>query len=95
MGKGPCGEEFKNAFSCFHYSESEPKGSDCLTQFKDMQECFVKHPEIYGSMDEEDDENESVQHDNEVADSSLDVTEKSHKVLDEDKSESESAKLDV
>ncbi|CAH1364860.1 unnamed protein product, partial [Tenebrio molitor] len=25
MATGPCGVEFRNAFSCFHYSESEPK----------------------------------------------------------------------
>jgi len=56
MGKGPCGEEFKDAFSCFHYSDAEPKGSDCLDQFKNMQECFVKFPEVYGGID--DDENE-------------------------------------
>ena len=53
MGKGPCGEDFKDAFSCFHYSEAEPKGSDCLEQFKSMQECFVKFPEVYGSLDED------------------------------------------
>jgi len=54
MGKGPCGEDFKDAFSCFHYSEAEPKGSDCLEQFKGMQECFVKFPEVYGSLDDDD-----------------------------------------
>lgn len=26
MATGPCGVEFRNAFSCFHYSEAEPKG---------------------------------------------------------------------
>ena len=55
MGKGPCGEDFKDAFSCFHYSEAEPKGSDCLEQFKGMQECFVKFPEVYGSLDDDED----------------------------------------
>lgn len=53
MAYGPCGEQFKAAFSCFHYSEEEPKGSDCIPQFRDMQECFVKYPEIYGNDDEE------------------------------------------
>lgn len=27
MATGPCGMEFRNAFSCFHYSEAEPKGN--------------------------------------------------------------------
>lgn len=26
MATGPCGIEFRNAFSCFHYSKEEPKG---------------------------------------------------------------------
>ena len=58
MAYGPCGEQFKAAFSCFHYSEEEPKGSDCIPQFRDMQECFVKYPEIYGNDDEETPEDE-------------------------------------
>lgn len=27
MATGPCGVEFRNAFSCFHYSDAEPKGT--------------------------------------------------------------------
>jgi hypothetical protein len=34
MAYGPCGEEFRNAFSCFVYSEEEPKGIDCIDKFK-------------------------------------------------------------
>ena len=56
MAYGPCGEQFKAAFSCFHYSEADPKGSNCIPQFRDMQECFVKYPEIYGKDDELDEE---------------------------------------
>ena len=40
MADGPCGEEFKAAFSCFVYSEEEPKGVDCVEKFKGMQDCF-------------------------------------------------------
>ena len=47
MAHGPCGEEFKKAFSCFIFSEQEPKGIDCVDLFKDMQDCFRKHPEVY------------------------------------------------
>lgn len=60
MAYGPCGEQFKAAFSCFHYSEADPKGSDCIPQFRDMQECFVKFPEIYGKDDEFDEEDDSL-----------------------------------
>lgn len=60
MAYGPCGEQFKAAFSCFHYSEADPKGSDCIPQFRDMQECFVKFPQIYGIDDEFDEEDDSI-----------------------------------
>ncbi|KAH7171291.1 hypothetical protein EDB81DRAFT_626349, partial [Dactylonectria macrodidyma] len=49
MADGPCGEEFKTAFSCFVYSDQEPKGMDCIDKFQGMQECFKKYPEIYGA----------------------------------------------
>ncbi|XP_010137398.1 PREDICTED: mitochondrial intermembrane space import and assembly protein 40, partial [Buceros rhinoceros silvestris] len=42
MASGPCGEQFKSAFSCFHYSTEEIKGSDCVDQFRAMQECEEK-----------------------------------------------------
>ena len=44
---GPCGVEFREAFSCFHYSEEEPKGKECLPKFADMQECMKQYPELY------------------------------------------------
>lgn len=47
MADGPCGEEFKEAFSCFVYSKEEPKGIDCIEKFQAMQQCFRKHPEVY------------------------------------------------
>ncbi|KAJ2652719.1 Oxidoreductase [Coemansia sp. RSA 1250] len=59
MAHGTCGEEFKAAFSCFVYSEEEPKGMDCIDVFKAMQECFRAHPEEYASELEDDDEPES------------------------------------
>ncbi|POR31365.1 Intermembrane space import and assembly protein 40 [Tolypocladium paradoxum] len=49
MAHGPCGEEFKTAFSCFVHSTEEPKGMDCIEKFQGMQECFRKYPEIYGA----------------------------------------------
>lgn len=34
MAHGPCGDEFKAAFSCFVYSDQEPKGVECIDKFK-------------------------------------------------------------
>lgn len=34
MAHGPCGEEFKTAFSCFVYSDEDPKGMDCIDKFQ-------------------------------------------------------------
>ncbi|KAG9009409.1 Oxidoreductase [Tulasnella sp. JGI-2019a] len=60
MAHGPCGEEFREAFSCFVYSEKEPKGIDCVEKFKGMQDCFRAHPEHYGAeIDDDDDEQEA------------------------------------
>ncbi|EEB05198.2 TIM22 inner membrane protein import complex subunit Tim40 [Schizosaccharomyces japonicus yFS275] len=50
MAHGPCGEQFKAAFSCFVYSTSEPKGMECLEKFQAMQNCFREHPEMYSDM---------------------------------------------
>ncbi|KAF2750053.1 hypothetical protein M011DRAFT_228880 [Sporormia fimetaria CBS 119925] len=58
MAHGPCGEEFKAAFSCFVYSTEEPKGMDCVEKFKGMQDCFRQYPEIYGSELDTDDEDD-------------------------------------
>ena len=49
MATGPCGVEFREAFSCFHYSEADPKGSDCLEPFKTMSGCMAQYPGVYGS----------------------------------------------
>ncbi|KIY65672.1 hypothetical protein CYLTODRAFT_356446, partial [Cylindrobasidium torrendii FP15055 ss-10] len=49
MAHGPCGEEFKAAFSCFVHSEDEPKGIDCVGKFQGMQNCFKEHPDIYAA----------------------------------------------
>ncbi|XP_010879879.1 coiled-coil-helix-coiled-coil-helix domain containing 4b [Esox lucius] len=52
MASGPCGASFKEAFSCFHYSKEEVKGSECLEQFRGMQECMQRYPELYPEEDE-------------------------------------------
>ncbi|XP_076756294.1 mitochondrial intermembrane space import and assembly protein 40-B [Xylocopa sonorina] len=52
MATGPCGVEFREAFSCFHYSTVEPKGSECYDAFKTMQTCMVQYPALYGKRSE-------------------------------------------
>eukprot|EP00088_Acartia_fossae_P066355 TRINITY_DN8222_c0_g1_i15.p1 TRINITY_DN8222_c0_g1~~TRINITY_DN8222_c0_g1_i15.p1 ORF type:complete len:231 (+),score=67.43 TRINITY_DN8222_c0_g1_i15:50-742(+) len=54
MAVGPCGVEFREAFSCFHYSTADPKGSDCIEKFADMQVCMAQYPELYDKKDEPD-----------------------------------------
>ncbi|CAN6625728.1 hypothetical protein TRVA0_010S02058 [Trichomonascus vanleenenianus] len=60
MADGPCGEEFKAAFSCFVYSTEEPKGIECIEKFKGMQDCFRQYPEVYAEHLREDDPLESA-----------------------------------
>ena len=66
MAYGPCGEQFRAAFSCFVFSQEEPKGVDCIEHFKTMQNCFREHPEIYGAEldDDEDGAAEMVEGEN-------------------------------
>jgi intermembrane space import and assembly protein 40 len=47
LAYGPCGDQFRSAFSCFVYSTDEPKGIECVEKFKDMQDCFKLYPDIY------------------------------------------------
>ncbi|GMG20384.1 unnamed protein product [Ambrosiozyma monospora] len=56
MAHGPCGEEFKAAFSCFVYSKEEPKGIECIEKFKAMQNCFREHPDVYSEELRDDEE---------------------------------------
>jgi mitochondrial intermembrane space import and assembly protein 40 len=58
MAHGPCGGEFRAAFSCFVFSEEEPKGMDCIDKFKGMQDCFRAHPDVYAAELEGDDDEE-------------------------------------
>lgn len=34
MAHGTCGDQFKAAFSCFVYSDQEPKGMECIEKFQ-------------------------------------------------------------
>ncbi|KAK2802647.1 hypothetical protein FQN50_007255 [Emmonsiellopsis sp. PD_5] len=72
MAHGPCGEEFRTAFSCFVYSKEEPKGIECVEKFKGMQDCFRLHPEIYGS--ELDEQEVDAQLEDHIASEATDAT---------------------
>jgi len=66
MPSGPCGVEFREAFECFHYSEAEPKGTDCLQKFMEMNECMKTYPELYpdsAAEDPDDDLEEELEND--------------------------------
>eukprot|EP00040_Diaphanoeca_grandis_P004974 m.30828 g.30828 ORF g.30828 m.30828 type:complete len:144 (+) comp16349_c2_seq1:127-558(+) len=56
MTEGPCGDTFKDAFSCFVYSEEEQKGADCMEQFKNLHECMEQNASYYAKDDEEETE---------------------------------------
>lgn len=56
MASGPCAYEFRQAFSCFHYSTSEIKGTNCIEQFDRLQDCMKKYPKLY-SDDKKSDKN--------------------------------------
>jgi len=56
MAHGPCGPEFREAFSCFVHSEDEPKGINCVEKFQGMQTCFREHPDVYASEIADDDD---------------------------------------
>jgi intermembrane space import and assembly protein 40 len=58
MATGPCGVEFREAFSCFHFSENEPKGVECFDKFSTMQKCMTQYPSLYGKYNEPDDDDE-------------------------------------
>lgn len=53
MKEGPCGNPFIEAYKCFLQSETEPKGMDCVEQFKTMQGCISEHPDEY-NLDDDD-----------------------------------------
>ncbi|XP_061583429.1 mitochondrial intermembrane space import and assembly protein 40-B-like [Cololabis saira] len=73
MASGPCGTEFKDAFSCFHYSKEEVKGSECLEQFRAMQECLQRYPELYPQEDDDTSSPQTSQDSDSVGQSGADV----------------------
>merc|ERR1719427_2335656 len=56
MPVGPCGVEFREAFSCFQLSDTEPKGLDCIDMFKTMSACMNQFPGVYNNEDDQKEE---------------------------------------
>lgn len=68
---GPCEEQFKSAFSCFHYSTEDIKGSGCIDQFRAMQKCMQKYRDLYPQDEEEEEEAKPVEPVEESADTKV------------------------
>jgi intermembrane space import and assembly protein 40 len=86
---GPCGTEFRQAFSCFHFSKAEPKGTDCFPHFRDMHTCFSQYPELYGKTGDDDDEEDEDEDEEMFDEEELEVIDKES---EEAKSEKEKTK---
>jgi len=48
--EGPCVDSFKEAFSCWFFSESEEKGEECVEKFFDMSDCMKNNAEFYDDL---------------------------------------------
>ncbi|KAG8739747.1 Oxidoreductase [Ceratobasidium sp. 414] len=93
MAHGPCGPQFREAFSCFVYSNEDPKGVDCVEKFKAMQDCFREHPDVYGEEIDDDDDDGTVE---ELEESEAPVSRPDGESLSSEKRESaENSKLDT
>lgn len=96
MATGPCGVEFREAFSCFHYSEADPKGSDCYDAFSTMQSCFAKYPTVYNKSNTGDDDDDDDELDDAVsADIEREALERIEKMGLEDVPRGDSKKTDT
>ncbi|TPX31595.1 hypothetical protein SmJEL517_g05126 [Synchytrium microbalum] len=95
MIKPPCGDTFKAAFSCFVYSTAEPKGFDCVDQFREMQKCFREHPDIYGEEIDDDDGADEVEGVEGQAQASTGDEQKQHKEGEEASSGAQVPSVDV
>ncbi|XP_031423029.1 mitochondrial intermembrane space import and assembly protein 40 [Clupea harengus] len=54
MATGPCGAEFRAAFTCFHFSRADERGEECLQPLRDMQACLRTH--VYSPQEEQQEE---------------------------------------
>ena len=49
IASGPCSVQFREAFSCFHFSLSEVKGIECMQEFERLQGCMKNYPKLYNN----------------------------------------------
>ncbi|KAJ8312805.1 hypothetical protein KUTeg_010178 [Tegillarca granosa] len=56
---GPCGEKFREMFTCNFYSTEEPKGSECSEQNMEFFTCLFNHSKLYG-LDENNSQSEDL-----------------------------------
>ena len=49
--EGPCVDSFKDAFSCWFFSESEEKGEECVEKFFNMSDCMKTNTVRVGTHD--------------------------------------------
>lgn len=43
----PCAEGFKEAYTCFHYSKAQPKGSECIPHMQKYKDCAILNRKDY------------------------------------------------
>ncbi|XP_020262812.1 mitochondrial intermembrane space import and assembly protein 40 homolog, partial [Asparagus officinalis] len=62
LRKGPCGNQFSEAFVCFIKSTAKEKGSDCVSPFIALQNCIKANPDAFSKdIIEDKTEDEEVQ----------------------------------
>ncbi|KAL1461641.1 hypothetical protein WDU94_013515 [Cyamophila willieti] len=88
MATGPCGVQFREAFSCFHYSTDEPKGVGCFDAFKTMQDCMSQYPSLYKQNDKDEDDLDDLDKEESIQN---EAQEKADRLIEQSK-ESESSK---
>lgn len=69
---GPCAYEFREAFTCFHESKSETRGSECLEKFNAMQECMSQYPTLYPKKENPEDEEDQGEVVEDIGEDSID-----------------------
>ncbi|ESP01293.1 hypothetical protein LOTGIDRAFT_99768, partial [Lottia gigantea] len=55
---GPCGQTFRDSFTCFIQSKVEPKGSDCYEQMREWSQCMKDNAEYYDKLKEKNENND-------------------------------------
>ena len=91
MASGPCGMQFRDAFSCFHYSKAEPKGSDCYESFRKMQDCMQNYPELYPAKEDEGEEENGAGNINQNQSDATELVTEAKATLQEDQSTAKSS----